>query len=116
MIFRSDPEMKELPWKSSTKGSPGVSIQDFLTIKENDTLTVRYVKVETGGQIVPHSHPVWEVFYMLEGESEAVMGGRTENCSKGTCLIAPPGVEHSMKNTGDRPIMLLCVFTPALDD
>ena len=116
MIFRPEPEMEALPWKSSSKGSPGVTIRDFFSIKENDTVTVRHVRVDTGGQIVPHSHSVWEVFYMLEGDAEAKMGDFTARCSKGTCLIAPPGVKHSMKNTGNQPILLLCVFTPPLED
>jgi len=114
MIVRPKQEMKDLQWKRSAKGSPGVSIQDFLTISENDKVTVRHVKVEPGGRIIPHSHEVWEVYYMLEGEGEAVMGDRTEICSKGTCFIAPAGVKHSLKNTGDVSILLFCVFTPPL--
>lgn len=114
MIVRPEQEMKDLEWKRSAKGSPGVSIQDFLTGGENDKVTVRHVKVEQGGQIIPHSHDVWEVYYMLEGHGEAVMGDRTEICSKGTCFIAPAGVPHSLKNIGDIPILLLCVFTPPL--
>ena len=113
-IYRHDKEMMELLWTRSPKGSPGVTIQDFLTINENDALTVRHVKVETGGRIVPHAHDVWEVFYLLEGDGEATMGDRTEFRSKGTCLVAPPGVKHSLKNMGDSPILLLCVFTPPL--
>ena len=114
MIVRPEQEMKDLQWKVSAKGSPGVSIQDFLTVSENDKVTVRHVKVEQGGHIISHSHDVWEVFYMVEGEGEAVMGDRTEICSKGTCFIAPAGVRHSLKNTGNAPILLLCVFTPPL--
>lgn len=113
-IYRPDKGMTELPWTRSPKGSPGVTIQDFLTISENDALTVRHVKVETGGRIVPHAHDVWEVFYLLEGDGEATMGARTEFCSKGTCLVAPPGVRHSLKNTGEVSILLLCIFTPPL--
>ena len=114
MIFRPGKERDELAWKKSAKGSPGVSIQDFLTIKENKTVTVRYVKVEPGGRIIPHCHDVWEVFYVLEGKGEAEMGERKEMCSKGVCFVAPPGVMHSMKNTDNVPILLFCVFTPPL--
>lgn len=114
MIFRHEKEMRALPWKKSAKGSPGVSIQDFLTKKENEKVTVRYVKVEPGGRIIPHTHDVWEVYYMLEGKGEAEMGDRKEVCSEGTCFIAPPGVRHSLKNMGDDPILLFCVFTPPL--
>ncbi len=114
MIFRPEEEMKILPWKQSAKGSPGVSIQDFLTGKENEAVTVRYVKVEPGGRIIPHTHTVWEVYYMLEGSGEAEMGDRMETCVRGTCFVAPPGVRHSLRNTGDSPILLYCVFTPPL--
>jgi quercetin dioxygenase-like cupin family protein len=116
IILRPEQEMKGLAWKKSAKGSPGVSIQDFLTKEENERVTVRYVKVEPGGHIIAHSHDVWEIFYMLEGKGEAEMGGRKEICSKGTCLIAPPGVRHSLKNIENVPVLLFCVFTPPLTE
>jgi len=114
MIFRPEKEMKNIEWKKSAKGSPGVWIQDFITGNENNQITVRYVKVEPNGEIIPHTHNVLEVFYIVEGKGELLMGDEKLVCSKGTCLIAPAGVKHGLKNVQDVPILLLCVFTPPL--
>jgi len=116
IILRPEKEMKNIEWKKSIKGSPGVWIQDFITNKENNQVTVRYVKVEPNGQIIPHTHNVLEVFYILEGEGDVLMGDKRQICSKGTCLIAPAGVKHSLKNIQDVPVLLFCVFTPPLSE
>jgi len=116
MIFRPEEEMKNIQWKKSVKGSPGVWIQDFVTNKENTQVTVRYVKVEPNGEIIPHTHDVLEVFYIVEGKGELLMGDKRLVCSKGSCLIAPAGVRHGLKNIQDIPILLFCVFTPPLSE
>ena len=113
-IFSPEKEIKELKWFKSKKGSPGVWIKDMLTGKENNQVTVRFVRVEISGQIIPHTHDVMEVFYILEGEGEVIMGKDKKICKSGTCLIAPAGVKHSLKNIRDIPVLLLCVFTPPL--
>ncbi len=107
-------EAKKLTWEGSKKGSPGVWIKDLLTEKENDQVTVRFVKVKTGGEIILHTHDVLEVFYIIKGEGKARMGDTEQICSSGTCLVAPAGVEHGMKNIGKEDIMLLCIFNPPL--
>lgn len=113
--FRPGQEIEKLEWYKSIKGSPGVWIKDMLTIIENDQVTVRFVKVEPGGEIIPHTHEVMEVFYILEGKGELLMGNYKEICSEGTCIVAPAGEKHGLKNILNQPIMLLCIFTPPLE-
>jgi quercetin dioxygenase-like cupin family protein len=113
-IFRPEHEIKKLEWYKSIKGSPGVWIKDMLTVEDNEQVTVRFVKVEPGGEIIPHTHEVMEVFYILDGEGELLMSDTKQICSQGTCIVAPAGEKHGLKNILDQPIMLLCVFTPPL--
>ena len=113
-MFREKEEMERIGWEKSLKGSPGVWIRDLVTRKTNDQVTVRIVRVDPGGEIIPHVHEVMEVFYILEGEGEALMGEKTQICPSGTCLFAPAGIKHGLKNTGDVPVKLFCVFTPPL--
>lgn len=114
-VFRPGAEIEKLEWFKSIKGSPGVWIKDMMTIEENNKATVRFVKVEPAGEIIPHIHEVMEVFYILEGEGELLVGDKKEICSKGTCIIAPAGLKHGLKNTINQPIMLFCVFVPPLE-
>jgi quercetin dioxygenase-like cupin family protein len=95
-IFREKEEMERIRWEKSPKGSPGVWIRDLVTRETNDQVTVRIVRVDPGG------------------EGEALMGEKTQICPSGTCLVAPAGVKHGLKNTEDVPVKLFCVFTPPL--
>ena len=113
-IFREDKEIEKIKWAKSPKGSPGVWIRDLVTRETNDRVTVRIVRVDPQGEIIPHTHEVMEVFYILEGEGEVLMGEGTQLCSSGTCLLAPAGLKHGLRNTQDFPVKLFCVFTPPL--
>lgn len=112
-VFREE-EMERITWEKSPKGSPGVWIRDLVTRETNDRVTVRIVRVDPGGEIIPHVHDVMEVFSILEGEGKALMGEKTQLCSAGTCFVAPAGVKHGLKNTQGAPVKLFCVFTPPL--
>lgn len=63
---------------------------------------------------LPHIH--WgheEVFYVLEGELEIKIGERVVHATPGTFAMVPRGSVHSFANPGDRPAMLLGMFSPA---
>lgn len=113
-IFREHEEIERIKWGKSPKGSPGVWIRDLVTRETNDQVTVRIVRVDPQGEIIPHVHDVMEVFYILEGEGEVLMGAEQQFCLSGTCLVAPAGVKHGLRNTQNVPVKLLCVFTPPL--
>jgi mannose-6-phosphate isomerase-like protein (cupin superfamily) len=112
-IFQKE-DIEKVNWETSPKGSPGVWIRDLVTQETNDRVTVRIVRVDPEGEIIPHTHDVMEVYYILEGEGDALMGEKRQRCSTGTCFVAPAGVTHGLKNTQNLPLQLLCVFTPPL--
>lgn len=67
----------------------------------------------------PHAHAPGhvhdkeeEVVYCLEGEGEVVVEGKSEPIRPGSFMVFPPGVLHSINNTGDETIKLLYVFSP----
>ena len=35
-----------------------------------------------------------------------------KECEPGTCVYVPPGVEHSINNTGDEVLKVVYVFSP----
>jgi len=60
-----------------------------------------------------HTHGAEEeVVYCLEGEGEVVVEGESETIRPGTFVVVPPGVLHSINNTGDVTIKLLYLFSP----
>lgn len=60
-----------------------------------------------------HSHAAeTEAMFVLEGEGTATCGGEKIPLRKGGLLVAIPGVEHVIENTGREKLRLLCIFSP----
>jgi quercetin dioxygenase-like cupin family protein len=60
-----------------------------------------------------HVHRVQEeTFYVLEGECEWQVDGRTVRATPGTYLFLPPGVPHDIRNASDRPARMIMTVSP----
>jgi len=82
--------------------------------KENCRLSAHRTTVRVGGEIVPHTHEVLELIYVLEGEGSALVNGEHIKAGPGTVVAANIGSEHGFKNTGDTDLVLFCVFSPGI--
>ena len=66
-----------------------------------------------GGGPPPHVHEETdEFFYVLDGEIEACIGGRTVTLQAGMSATLPRAVVHAFDNRTDRPARVLTVVTP----
>ncbi|MGE5631844.1 MAG: cupin domain-containing protein [Caulobacteraceae bacterium] len=81
---------------------------------ENGRLSATLVTIKAGGELLPHTHEVLEVFYVIEGEGSALVNGERQKASSGSIIVAPPGSEHGMINTGDKDMVMYCVFSPGI--
>jgi mannose-6-phosphate isomerase-like protein (cupin superfamily) len=90
-------------------------LRDAVTAELNPALSVHRGRIEAGGEIRPHCHEgQTETFYILSGEAVCTMNGIETPLTGGCCVVAPPGVKHGLKNTGEEPVELLALFTPPL--
>lgn len=90
-------------------------LRDVVTAEINPALSMHRGRIEAGGEILPHAHEgQTETFYILGGEALCTMNGEQHTFGAGCCVVAPPGVQHSLKNIGDEPVDLLAIFTPPL--
>lgn len=53
-----------------------------------------------------------KLYYVVEGDGEAMVGEESGAVSNGDLVLAPAGVLHSMKNIGDKPLLVLVIFSP----
>lgn len=88
--------------------------KDLTNNDETGRLSAHYLKVMPGGEIVPHTHDVVEVFYLITGSGSALIDGERQEAKAGSIIVAPPGIEHGLKNTGDEVIELYAVFSPGV--
>jgi quercetin dioxygenase-like cupin family protein len=75
--------------------------------------SVMLVQVAVGGVIDTHTHPVeTETAFVLSGEGLLKLGEADQVLSAGTGITIPPGISHSLHNTGDVPMQLYAVHIP----
>ncbi|SHI60415.1 cupin domain-containing protein [Lutispora thermophila] len=90
-----------------------VYLKHLATSQDNDRISTHIVRIEKEGEIVPHTHKVLEVFYLMKGQGSALVNGERVDVKAGDCIIAHPGEEHGLINTGEEEILLYAVFSPA---
>jgi quercetin dioxygenase-like cupin family protein len=88
--------------------------KDLTNNDENGRLSAHLLRVMPGGEIVPHTHEVLEVFYILSGNGSALVNGERQTATAGSVVIAPAGSEHGLKNDGNEIIELYAVFSPGI--
>lgn len=105
---------EELSWQPHpSKANVGVFVKPLLADGMDPHLRTLLVKVEPGGQIVPHTHTTLEFFVVLQGEAVALVNGSEVKLTAGMSVYAPPGDEHGLRNEATEPMLLLACFAPA---
>jgi len=82
-------------------------------IARGDTLFAGLNCFEPGQQHAAHAHAGQDKLYVvLEGEAEIQVGDETQLVSTGGGAFAPSGVMHSVRNCGDKRLIVLAVLAP----
>jgi len=69
-----------------------------------------------GGCTDVHSHESsGELMVFMSGSGKAWLDDVEYALKPGVAMYAPPGVSHKTMNTGEEPLMIACVFVPAVD-
>jgi quercetin dioxygenase-like cupin family protein len=93
--------------------SPFPGVRMHATEAEKMTLSV--VEMEPRAVIDEHSHPHEQVGYMVEGEAEFIIEGRSFRVHAGQMWRLPGGVRHKVI-AGDGPMKAVDVFYPVRED
>lgn len=75
----------------------------------------QFVGLIPPGRAPLHSHTYDEIVYVIEGKGILHMNERESPLGPSSCVHLPPLHEHSLENTGARPMRVLGVFHPAGD-
>ena len=65
-------------------------------------------EVAVGGEVFPHSHPTHEFYYVLNGRGIMTIDGEDREIAQGDLVYIPPDKVHSLRPTGDEPILCFC--------
>ncbi|MCQ2974652.1 MAG: cupin domain-containing protein [Bacteroidales bacterium] len=64
--------------------------------------------LENGASIGLHRHETsCEMIYVIEGEGNVIIEGKSENVSAGCLHYCPKGAEHTLINSGNNPLKFI---------
>lgn len=77
-----------------------------------DGFTLKMSHVEAGlATHAPHQHPEDEIFYIVEGEAEFILGDQKRIVGPNTSLYCPSNVLHGIRNIGKGELKYLVIKT-----
>jgi quercetin dioxygenase-like cupin family protein len=71
---------------------------------------MRRFEVEPGGSTPYHTHPWEHEVYVLEGDAVAVSKKGENEIGPGSVILVEPNEEHNFVNTGNKPLVFLCMI------
>ena len=71
-----------------------------------------FIEYQPGVSIAPHDHTFEEAYFILSGEVEATLDGKTYRARAGDVLWTGVGCVHTFVNTGTEPVRWLETFSP----
>jgi quercetin dioxygenase-like cupin family protein len=84
------------------------------TIFESSRLLVGLNAFEPGQHHALHTHAGMDkVYHVLQGEGRFLLEGHELPMQSGDLLVAPEGVPHGVRNTGNGRLLLLAILAPA---
>lgn len=109
----------ETPWRQYPDHFGGalskpLAAPDSLKTKHLDYRISMYQPM---AHVARHKHEVQEqVYHVIEGEGLMELGDTRQVVRKHDFIFVPPGVEHSISNTGTVDLVFLVVTSPVTDD
>lgn len=70
-------------------------------------------RLEPGQQTTPHYHiRTEEIYYLVAGRGRMRIDAEERDVAAGDAIAIPPGTVHTITNTGDTVLKLLCCCAP----
>jgi len=110
IISHIDKILEENPLKAGEK------VQS-ITIAQDDTISFLVLRATPGVVIKPHFHKTHnETVYVIKGTGQMLINDNWVDVKPGSLHFNPMGKIHSTKVTGDEPVVVISIFTPAMKE
>jgi mannose-6-phosphate isomerase-like protein (cupin superfamily) len=110
IINQIDEILKENPLK------PGEKAQT-ITFAQDDTISLLVLRVTEGVWVKPHIHKTHdETVYIIKGTGQMLVNDKWVDIKPGSLHFNPMRKVHSVKNTGNEPLVVISIFTPAMKE
>ena len=110
IINQIDQILKENPMKPDEKAQT-------ITFAQDDTISLLVLRVTEGVWVKPHIHKTHdETVYVIKGTAQMLINDKWFDIKPGSLHFNPKGKVHSVKNTGNEPMVILSIFTPGMKE
>ena len=93
---------------------PGAKSQ-MIKIAEDDTISFFLIRMMPGAELGPHFHKTHgETEYVIRGGGQLLVNDQWVEFKAGSVHFNPTSKVHGARNTGDEPMIVLVIFTPAM--
>jgi mannose-6-phosphate isomerase-like protein (cupin superfamily) len=73
-------------------------------------------RLPVGKATIPHHHKVTEeIYYILSGTATMTLGAESRPVGPGDAIAIPPGIRHTIENTGPEELVFLCTCAPGYE-
>jgi len=92
-------------------------LRELLNPRRKSRLKIRFslaeARVRPGHETLSHKLKSSEVYYILEGRGEMRIDAERRRVGPGQAILIPPRSIQSIRNTGRRELVFLCLVDPA---
>ncbi|HZR88017.1 MAG TPA: cupin domain-containing protein [Bradyrhizobium sp.] len=109
----------EVPWREFPNHFGGALSKPLVMPETSGSKHIDYriSMYQPMAHVAKHKHSVQEqVYHVLEGEGLMEIGNTKQVVRKHDVIFLPPGVEHSIANSGLVDLVFLVVTSPVTDD
>ena len=96
----------------------GSEIRELMhpSVHGNAKQSLAEATVQPGCTTRLHRHRTTEeIYYIVQGEGEMVLGDERFRVRAGDTICIPPGAAHCIENSGSAALRILCACSPAYD-
>ncbi len=107
IVYKSEVETLQFGW-----GKINILSDDTITGAKHFSFGIVETKPGEGHDC--HNHPdAEEIIFVLSGEAEQMIDHKPPvTVTAGASIYLPPGVDHSTKNIGTEPLLLIIAYGP----
>jgi mannose-6-phosphate isomerase-like protein (cupin superfamily) len=107
---------KDKPGKFPKIAKTGEKAQ-MITIAQDDTISLLVLRATEGVVIKSHLHKTHdETVYVIKGTGQMFVNDKWTDIKPGSLHFNPMGKAHSIKVIGNKPLVVISIFTPAMKE
>ena len=103
--------LSDVPEEDVAQGAKDTKIRWLITEEDGARkFIMRHFEIAPGGYTPLHAHQWEHEVFILEGNGAVAGLSGDEPFKPGDVVFMPGGEKHQFKNTGDKPVRMLCLI------